>query len=73
MRQILLTKIEKVINEIDDKVEEYASNITGHPESKYMDILYEDYIVFMEEVRNKLDFITEIIYTDNEGLQEASQ
>lgn len=70
--QILLIKLEKVIKELDLKVEEYATNIMGYPETQYMDVLYEDYAEFLEAIKHKLEYITEIIYTTNEGIQEKN-
>lgn len=73
MNQTLITKIEKVINELDTKVEEYATNIMGYPETQYMDILYEDYVTFLESIKNKLEYINEILYTTNEGIQKEDK
>ncbi len=72
MKQTILINIEKVVKELNDKVEEYATNIAGYPETQYMDVLYEDYVEFLESIKNKLEYITEIIYTTNEGIQEKN-
>jgi len=68
MTQTLLPKIEKILKDIEDKVDEYASNITGYQEAEYMDILYEDYITFLEGVQGKLKHITDIMYMSNETI-----
>lgn len=70
MNQAILTKLEKTLKELDEKIEEYASGIMGYQETQYMDVVYEDYVVFLESLKNRLEHITEILYTTNEGLQE---
>lgn len=68
MTQTLLLKIEKILKDIEDKVDEYASNITGYHEAQYMDILYEDYITFLESVQGRLKQITDIMYISDETI-----
>ena len=68
MTQTLLLKIEKILKDIEDKVDEYASNITGYQEAEYMDILYEDYITFLESVQGRLKQITDIMYISDETI-----
>jgi hypothetical protein len=68
MTQTLLPKVEKILKDIEDKVDEYASNITGYQETEYMDILYEDYITFLESVQGRLKQITDIMYMSNETI-----
>lgn len=68
MTKTVLPKIEIILNNIETKVDEYASNITGYPESQYMDILYEDYITFLEDVQNRLKHITDIMYMSDESI-----
>jgi len=70
MNQQLITKIEKLTKDLDFKIDEYASNILGYQETQYMDILYEDYITFLEGLKIKLEYIIEILYTTNESVQK---
>ncbi len=68
MTKTLLPKIEIILKNIETKIDAYASNITGYPESQYMDILYEDYITFLEDVQNRLKHITDIMYMSDESI-----
>ena len=68
MTQTLLPKIEKILKDIENKVDEYASNITGYQEAEYMDILYEDYITFLEDMQSRLKHITDIMYMSDETI-----
>lgn len=68
MTQTILPKIEKILNDIENKVDEYASNITGYREAAYMDVLYEDYVTFLEDIQRNLKHITDIMYMSNETI-----
>ncbi len=68
MTKTVLPKIEKILKDVEDKVDEYASNITGYQEAEYMDILYEDYITFLEGVQSRLKHITDIMYMSDETI-----
>ena len=72
MKQILLNNLDKVLEEIEQKSDEYASNIMGHQETAHMDIIYEDYVTFLEYIQNVLERAVEIIITTDEGIQKNS-
>lgn len=73
MKKILENTIYDVISTINERVDEYASNITGYEETMYMDVLYEEYVSTLEGIRERLEIMLEIINSVDESLQEKNK
>lgn len=73
MKKVLENTIYDIINIINERVDEYASNITGYEETMYMDVLYEEYVSILEGIRERLETMLEIINSTNESLQEKNK
>lgn len=73
MKKILENTIYDVISTINERVDEYASNITGYEETMYMDVLYEEYVSILEGIRERLEIMLEIINNVDESLQEKNK
>jgi len=70
MKKVLENTVYDIIGTINERVEEYASNITGYEETMYMDVLYEEFVSTLEGIRGKLEVMLEIINSVDESLQE---
>ncbi len=73
MKKVLENTIYDIINIINERVDEYTSNITGYEETMYMDVLYEEYVSILEGIRERLETMLEIINSTNESLQEKNK
>ena len=61
---IVDSKLDETLVYIDNKIEEFASNILGHQETAAYDIVYEEFIDSLNVIKNKLEVILEITSSD---------
>lgn len=73
MKRILENTIYDIIGTINERVDEYASGITGYEETMYMDVLYEEYVSILEGIRERLELMLEIINSTDESLQKKGK
>lgn len=58
---IVLNDVLKVLNDIEDKIDEYTNAIEGVKETAFIDTLYIEYISFLDKTRAKLESVIHLI------------
>ena len=57
----ILSDVLKVLNDLEDKIDEYTNAIEGVKESSFTDTVYMEYISFLDSIRLKLESVTDLI------------
>jgi len=58
---IIKSEIQDTIDSLDQQIDEYSKSIFGYPETQDMDIMFEEYVEFLNKVRGKLESTLELI------------
>lgn len=61
LNDIVLVDVLKVLNDIEDKIDEYTNAIEGAKETAFIDTLYIEYISFLDKTRSKLESVIHLI------------
>jgi hypothetical protein len=62
---MISSRINSILDSLDMKIEEFASCIMDYPETQVQDIMYEEIVYYLNELKNKLEVLLEIT-TSNE-------
>lgn len=58
---IVRDELSKAIQAVEDKEDEYSKNIYGYKETAHMDVVYEEYVAFLVNLKEQLRTIREIL------------
>lgn len=59
--ELIGNKLKEISEDIDKNIDEYSKNIYGYPETEPFDILYEEYLNYLNSIKQSIDFLIEII------------
>ena len=60
-QEILKNRQEDLLKSVDNKIDEYSKSIFGYEETSDNDILFEEYVEFLNMIKSELEFQLEIL------------
>ena len=58
---MLRLRLNSILDSLELKLEEFASCIMDFPETKAQDIVYEEVVYYLNDLKNRLEVLLEII------------
>ncbi len=55
----------RVMESLDDQIDEYSKNIMGYPETIFMDELYKEYVAFLTNLNERVKTIREMLVNES--------
>ena len=61
---MLIDRLNNILLSLDDKIDELSSLIIGEPESMAQDIVYEEIVYYLNNLKVQIEVLIEIILSD---------
>lgn len=60
-REVLKERINNLLNSVDQKIDEYSKSIFGYEETSDNDMLFEEYVEFLNMIKSELELQLELL------------
>jgi len=60
-QEVLKSRQEDLLEAVDNKIDEYSKSIFGYEETSDNDMLFEEYVEFLNMIKSELEFQLELL------------